>query len=52
MIHRGIRILIVVYDTYINSECCEPCSFFLVNILIQNIVQVFSCILSLYILHM
>ena len=33
------------------SECCEPCSFRLVNILIQNVVRVFLCILSLYLLQ-
>ena len=42
----------MVYDTYINSECCEPCSFCLVNILIQNIVQVFFVyFISLYITY-
>ena len=33
------------YDTY--SECCEPCWFCHVNILIQNIIQAF-CVFHLY----
>ena len=43
------HILKIVQDTY--SEYCEPCLFCHVNILIQNIIQVFLCILSLYIIY-
>ena len=39
----------LVYDT--TSVCCEPCAFCHVNILIQNIIQVFS-VVYLYILYM
>ena len=39
----------IVYDT--NSECCEPCSSFHGNILIQHIIQVFG-VFYLYTLYM
>ena len=50
MIYRGIRILIVFHLyccskhnglRYFYSKCCEPCSFCLVNILIENTVKFF-----------
>ena len=55
MINRGNRIVIlfhlyccskkIVYHAY--SECYEPYSFRLINILIQNIIQAF-CVFYLY----
>ena len=59
MINHGNHILIVlhlyccskhiVYDA--NSVCCEPCAICHINILIQNIIQVFS-VVYLFILYM
>ena len=38
---------LIVHDTY--GECCEPCSFWHVHILIHNVTQVF-CVFNIYII--
>ena len=35
----------------VQYEFCEPCSFRLVNILIQNIIYGLLCILSIYVIY-